>query len=400
MNEPTIRLALLLIGPGTLAVFGLGFIWAWIIERRRHYLLFLSGACMLFVLGALAQIFRQPADIGINSVVSNIFYVSAVLSASHGILMRSGKRFGRIPALLLLVLSTGLIWYFFYIDRNLVMRIYVQNFGFGLIFLVTALRLTRLARGRLIDRALFWTLLVFAVQFFLRTMLTVDSDRPMVTDNFEHSLFWQTLQLSLGVLGAGLAFVILAAAITDVIEDLRRERDIDRLTGIYNRRGFEERADRIIGGSEGKMVLILCDLDHFKKINDSYGHTAGDDVLCAFGGVLRRNARRRDLVGRVGGEEFAILLPETDIGDAQEFAKRLQKAIAATVFPLPAGAVPVTTSIGAAVSDGEENRIILFNRADKALYEAKNAGRNRVVFSASNRKKASPSPGEIVGEAL
>lgn len=391
MDEKTTRLALLLVGPGTLAVFGLAFLWAWVLERKRHYLLLLSGSCLLFVLGALTQIFGRPADIGLNAIISNTFYISAVLAVAEGILLRSGKKFGLTNALFLLMLFNVLIWYFSYIDRDLVMRIYIQNFGAGLILLLTALHLTRLARGRLIDRTLFWTLLFFAIQFFPRTILTVDRNISGVAA-FGNSLFWQVLQLSLAVLGSGLAFVILAAAITDVIEDLRRERDLDRLTGVLNRRGFDERVDDIISKSDCPMAMILCDLDHFKKINDSFGHATGDDVLCAFGAVLRRSARKYDLVGRIGGEEFAILLPDTDASGAQEFVKRLQSKISTTAFPLPGTAPKVTCSIGAAVSNGAEGRMSLFKRADAALYRAKNAGRNRVAFSTSQR-----SPSALAG---
>lgn len=378
-EEPT-RLLLLLIGPGTLAIFGLAFLWAWLLERKRHYLLLLSGGCLSFALGALTQIFGWPADIGINAIISNAFYILAVLAVAEGTLLRSGKSFGPTFALLTFLLFTILIWYFFYVTRDLVMRIYIQNFGVGLLLLLTAWRLRRLAKGRLIDKALFWTLFVFAIQFFPRTLLTVEPSLSG-TPVFGESLFWQTLQLSLAVLGAGLAFVILAAAITDVIEDLRHERDIDHLTGIFNRRGFEECVDQLLGESAHQMALILCDLDHFKKINDNFGHSVGDDVLSTFGAVLRRSARKHDLVGRVGGEEFAILLPNSDAQDAQKFVERLQSAIAATAFPLPEGARKVTSSMGISISNENENRRSLFKRADDALYQAKESGRNRMVLS-------------------
>lgn len=375
------RLSLLLIGPGTLAVFGLGFLWAWLIERRRHYLLLLAGACIAFALGALTQILNLSHDLGLNAIISNLLYTCAVLLAAEGVLRRSGKRFGLMPDLALLVGSSALIWYFFYVDRNLLARVYIQNFGFGMILLVTALRLTKLARGRAIDRTLFWVLLLFALQFFPRTMSTLGFSAPDGASAFAQSLFWQVLHFSLAVLGAGLAFVILAAAVTDVIDDLRRERDIDRLTGVLNRRGFEERADRILAASADKMALILCDLDHFKRVNDTYGHGAGDEVLRSYGAMLRRNIRKWDVVGRIGGEEFAILLPDTDRQGAGELVARLRQALAEMASPLPDANMRITASIGIAVSNGRERWPALLARADIALYQAKNAGRDRVVFS-------------------
>lgn len=381
MNGETTRLALLLIGPGTLAVFGLAFFWAWTLDQKRHYLLLLSGGCMSFTLGALIQILGWPEDIGINTVFSNLLYTSAVLAVADGLLRRSEKRFGLFNASLILILSNYLIWYFFYVDRDLVMRIYIQNFGFGLILMVTALRLRELARGRIIDKALFWTLLVFAIQFFPRTLLTVETYVPGDSALFGVSLFWRTLQLSIAVLGAGFAFVILAAAVTDVIDDLRRERDLDRLTGILNRRGFEDRADNLFATSHGTIALLVCDLDYFKSINDRFGHATGDDVLATFGNLLRRTVHKCDLVGRIGGEEFAVLLTNSNVREAQCFAERLHKEIATSIFPLPAGSEKVTSSIGIAVSRVAEDRISLLERADAALYKAKRTGRNNTVFS-------------------
>ncbi|MDR5903339.1 GGDEF domain-containing protein [Halomonas icarae] len=399
MDEGNIRLALLLIGPGTLSVFGLSFLWAWMLERKRHYLLLLSGGCVSFALGVFIQVFGWPSDAGVNALVSNFFYISAVLAVSEGLLRRSGKKFGVIYAISVLVMSSVLIWYFFYIDRSLVARIYVQNFGVGFLLLVVAWRLKGIVRGRFIDKALFWMLLGFSIQFFPRTVLTVEPYLSVDTSLFAESLFWQTLQLSLSVLGAGLAFVILAAAITDVIEDLRRERDIDRLTGIFNRRGFEERADLLIHTTGGSMAMVVCDLDHFKKINDSFGHAVGDDVLSIFGSLLRRTVRSNDIAGRIGGEEFAILLPNSGLLDAQGFTKRLHEAIATTIFPLPEGAQSVTSSMGVAVSQEKRDRASLFERADKALYTAKNSGRNRTVFHHDIAIEKMTSPDVCIGEA-
>ncbi|MFP3978978.1 GGDEF domain-containing protein [Marinobacter sp. KMM 10035] len=380
MTEEAGHLALFLVAPGTLGVFGVAFLWAWTLERKRHYLLLLASGCFSFSLGVLAQILCRPADSGLNAIISNVFYIYAVLAVAEGILLHSGKRFGSLNAVLVFGMFSFLIWYFIYVDWNLTMRIYIQNFGVGLIFFVTALRVTKLSRGRMIDKALFWTLVVFAVQFFPRTIMTVEASFPGTPELFGETLFWRTLQLSLAVLGAALAFIILAAAITDVIEELQEERDLDRLTGILNRRGFEERADRYIAKTHGPMAMILCDLDHFKRINDSFGHAAGDDVLCTFGSLMRRTVRGGDIMGRIGGEEFAILLRDSDSLAAHEFVLRLQVAIAKATFPLPEGTGRVTASMGVAVSIGGEARAHLLERADIALYKAKNAGRNRAVF--------------------
>jgi two-component system cell cycle response regulator len=126
---------------------------------------------------------------------------------------------------------------------------------------------------------------------------------------------------------------------------------------------------------------MLLDIDHFKKINDTYGHPAGDDVLREFAGRIGRNLRNFDLAGRIGGEEFVAILPDTGIETAMAVAERLRGQIAGA--PMTAkgveGPIPVTTSLGVTIaSDPGESVDDLIGRADRALYAAKRNGRNRV----------------------
>jgi len=381
MNETIPRLVLNLIGPGTISVFGLGFVAAWLIDRQRVYLLALAIACLMFGAGMVVQVFHLPADFAINALLSNLCYTIAVLMVSHGLLRRSGGALAPWFAVATLALTSGLIAYFCYVDRNVQARIYVQNFGFGAILLLTAIQLRSLVHGRLIDRVLFWTLLVFSVQFFPRTLLTASSMRQGADPaGFGQSMFWQALQLSLAVLGAALALTMLIAALTDVIEDMRRERDIDELTGVRNRRGFEQLAERLLTRAGAAPSLIIADIDHFKQINDGYGHALGDAVLRKFGTMLATSVRGSDVVFRIGGEEFAILLPEGG-GRAGELIARLQSNIARTDFALPDNAQTITASFGVAIALPGESRQSWYARADKALYAAKHQGRDRAIFA-------------------
>jgi diguanylate cyclase (GGDEF)-like protein len=376
MDSAIVRTTLQLVLPGILLIFGISFVGAWLLERKRDYLLVLAGACILFALGAASQIFGLPPGIGPNAVVSGAIYTAAVVAASEGLLRRSQKRFGLDVDLALVAGFAVLLAYYFYVERSLLARVYIQNFGYGLILLVTALRLSSLARGRMVDRVLFWVLLIFAVQFFPRTLLTIGFSAPTDKVAFGNSVFWQALQLSLAVLGASLAMAILAAAVADVIDDLRREREVDHLTGAFNRRGFE---DRISGPlRKGQHSLVVCDIDRFKSINDTHGHDVGDLVLQAVARELNRSVRKRDVVGRLGGEEFAVFLPDTDAAEAHECAERLRVAIAQCEFEQP-GVAPVTASFGVATQTAGEAWAPLYKRVDARLYEAKRSGRNRTV---------------------
>lgn len=380
LGDPTVRIALVLIGPGVLAVFGLAFVCAWLLERKRHYLLLLAGACLFFTTGVTSQVLGWPPQAGANALVSGGIYTAAVLLACQGILDRSNKTLGATFHIAAFLTVVSLLWYFYYVDRNLLIRIYVQNFAYGLILLVTALRLTSLIHGRHVDRILFWVLLLFAIQFFPRTILTIGFTAPLGNKPFGSTLFWQVLQLSLAVLGASLALAVLAAAVTDLIEDLRRERDTDSLTGVLNRRGFEDRAIVLLGRlASAPVSLLICDLDHFKRINDTYGHPMGDNVLQAFGQILLQTAPQNAVIGRIGGEEFVLLLPNTDLQNAHRIAEQLRKLIEGSTFSWFSGVL--TASFGVAERQSDDDYVKLFQRADGRLYQAKAAGRNRTIAS-------------------
>jgi len=156
----------------------------------------------------------------------------------------------------------------------------------------------------------------------------------------------------------------------------------DPLTGLANRGSALAELQNRFGLSQryGRpLSVVVCDLDHFKQVNDTYGHGAGDFVLRTFGERLIATLREADLAGRIGGEEFLMVLPETDLTGARPFAERLRKAIAATPVPLASGGLTVTCSLGIAERTGDDlNAGQLLARADAALYRAKGGGRNQV----------------------
>ncbi len=154
----------------------------------------------------------------------------------------------------------------------------------------------------------------------------------------------------------------------------------DALTGLNNRRAFFERGEQLARYCERHgtpFSLLLMDVDHFKAINDSCGHAAGDAALGAVGELLRQQFRRADVCGRIGGEEFAVLLPDTAQTDALALAEKLRQAIAAVAVPFGERELSLTASIG--VAAGNYDLDALLSQADAAMYRAKAAGRNRVV---------------------
>ena len=162
----------------------------------------------------------------------------------------------------------------------------------------------------------------------------------------------------------------------------------DALTGLFNRRYMETHVGTLVeqATSRGKpLTVLVLDIDYFKSINDSWGHDAGDDVLREFAVRIRKSIRGIDLACRYGGEEFVVVMPETDMAVATMVAERLRRRIATEPFPIQQGAksIEVTISIGIAALERDEDAAKVFKRADQALYRAKRDGRNRVVPAAA-----------------
>lgn len=376
---------MMLIGPAVLLIFALCFILVWMNEKQRRHLLFFGAANCLFCMGALVQLLSMPPDLGQNAILSALIYSYSVLLFCDGLLRRSGSQLSAAIYVLVPALIISGIAYFYYADRQVLVRIYILNYGFAVIFLMTAWRLRALSAGKLAERVFFWVFLIFALHFFPRTFLTVGGV-PNVSSEFAATTFWLVLQFSLAFLGVALALALLAVTVSDMLENLGRERSYDLLTGVLNRRGFEEACAKItIHENSWPIQVMAVDIDYFKIINDTYGHAAGDVVLREMGKLLLDSLHSGDICGRLGGEEFALVLSKCDRTTAHHLADRLRSAVAQKHFKsLPEGR-GITVSIGLAAAMKHESLMFAIDRADQALYRAKNTGRNQVVAAYENR---------------
>ncbi|HOG12797.1 MAG: GGDEF domain-containing protein [Smithellaceae bacterium] len=164
-------------------------------------------------------------------------------------------------------------------------------------------------------------------------------------------------------------------------ETITRLMNTDPLTGLTNRRQLKERMDAELSKARRHghpLSALMTDIDHFKSINDTYGHAAGDAVLVGVASILRQTCRKEDIVARYGGEEFVVLLPDSPAAAALDCAERIRKAIEGNVFPEIDR--KVTVSLGATLFAPTDTEDSFIGRADAALYEAKTSGRNRVVL--------------------
>lgn len=192
---------------------------------------------------------------------------------------------------------------------------------------------------------------------------------------------------------ATLAAGALARALA--LHDLSLLATVDGLTGLVNRRHLDQLAQRAFQEAaryDRPLAVVVTDVDHFKKVNDTHGHAVGDEVLKAIAATLRLEARDADVVGRYGGEEFVLVLPNTDAAGAKELAERIRRRLETTPVQTQAGPLTVTMSLGVSAFPTHGATLeALVKSGDEALYEAKHAGRNRVVMAGLD-KQTTPRP--------
>jgi two-component system cell cycle response regulator len=179
-----------------------------------------------------------------------------------------------------------------------------------------------------------------------------------------------------------------AAELRESVSNSLQMAVIDELTSLYNRRYFDRHLGVMLGKAREQardMALMMLDIDYFKAVNDTYGHDVGDLVLKEFALRLRRNIRGVDLACRYGGEEFVVLMPDTDFRAAQAVAERVRLAMSEKVFEVGTpDPLDLTVSVGVALNQGpDDTPEQVLKRADVALYRAKREGRNRVIYDAA-----------------
>ncbi|MEI8718459.1 GGDEF domain-containing protein [Mesorhizobium sp. ISC11] len=378
-------LLIALLNPTIALALGAAFLVLWSYQRHRPYLAVLALSYSLSAVGFLLQYFTLPIGMPLTKLVSNICFSIAGCCLAGAIVHRYGRK---VPYVGIGALACGglasFCWSLF-IAPDLTWRILAMNFAFGGISLLVAAELRPVRNNGPTEKILFVLSLLSGVNFFVRTLIVVIAHGPFTSyDGFYGSSYWTTALLSHALLSLLIALCLFSAAALDVLKALKTETFTDPLSGLLNRRGFEERGMLLLrhcASARFPVALVLADLDHFKALNDVHGHGAGDRVIADFAAKLRSAAGARGVAGRIGGEEFAVLLPLSDLAAARLFAEAVRTVYSAGhVDGLPQG-TKVTASFGVAARSGDEALEPLMRRADDALYKAKKNGRDSVRLS-------------------
>ncbi len=229
---------------------------------------------------------------------------------------------------------------------------------------------------RIADWALSAVLLVASVQFLLKSLLAATITTGSDVASYITSTYAQISQTAGAIisllLGLSLLMILGRAYVHAAVKSAR----FDALSGLKTRSLFHEEADLSLRQANGPFCLVLCDLDHFKHINDHYGHGAGDEVIARFGRLLKEVAGEAGICGRIGGEEFAVLLRPCEAPGAEVFVGGVQASLAQCRFSMLPEHVQVSASFGIAAVGRGEALVSVMRRADFALYAAKNGGRD------------------------
>lgn len=372
-----------LIVPACAALLGIAMIYCWSRLRDHRYLLWIASGYISTAIPMGIHSLMPNEQLARWTLPLSAMYLYGVWALSHGVALRFGGRAHPRLAGAIVLVTLGLLFYFSQIDDDLWLRLQILNWSLALL---VALPIKSILSGRsrtiplaTLLRASYLTALLYAfVRVFALATLIPREMQPELT----RSGFWLLMLATNMFISIWVALAILTSTAMSIVQTLDHERSRDPLTRLLNRRAFFEQVKKRLElyGHSGWAVMT-CDLDHFKMVNDTWGHVAGDRALKEFGALLARTVRQDDLAARFGGEEFVLLIRSTSLHTAVLVAERLRSSV--MNLHIPATAHTLTASFGVVQlnSNGDINQAI--EQADRLLYEAKHAGRNKVVWKAS-----------------
>jgi diguanylate cyclase (GGDEF)-like protein len=370
-----------LLNPAIGLLFAIAFVLLWL-NRRERYVAYAAAAYFWTTLAFLMLDVGPVLPMNLERLFANaaLLMVSTLYAAAF-----IGRFALPIPwraMLVTSVVSVAFFIWFMFVTPDLRGRIHSISIGAGIIALMIVKTTWRVEKPHLIDKALFAIAALSAINLIVRpAVILAFSGNFASYAEFQQSTYWATVQLNQAILSVASAISLMVAVAIDIIAELREQADSDNLSGLLNRRGFEAKAGSALRrcvDEDQSVALLIADLDHFKQVNDVHGHAVGDAIIAAFGALVRQTGPADMVAGRIGGEEFALLLPGAGIDAARRFADTVRTGLApACAHRIPAALTP-TASIGLAVGSPAEGLSQLLRQADQALYDAKRAGRNSI----------------------
>lgn len=359
------------------AIFCIAMFAIWRINRNLYYILvFCISYAMRSFCFVLFYFAFSMSNYNIRFSANVLLMVSIVL-LSVGLSDRRGQKPRYAALLTIATITLGLLYYSQFIEQNLLARVIILNSGLAVVSLVMLLDVSKASARTPVEQVLVGLLLVSCAGFLLRPLFLIASGVP---GEQSEGAYWLVVSISDALICAMTAVGIFAVVAGDLMDGIKSDAQIDTLSGLFNRRGFEPRALDALARQtiNAPAAMIMSDLDHFKSINDRFGHSGGDRIIQRFSEVLKETAPRDAVMARVGGEEFAIMLPPGEAVAAHRLAEEVRSAFKQIASDIVSGEANPTASFGIAIARENEDLRTLMERADRALYQAKNDGRDCV----------------------
>ncbi|WP_339690061.1 GGDEF domain-containing protein [uncultured Parasphingorhabdus sp.] len=336
-----------------------------------------------FIAYMLASTRTPSTPMGLIFLSTGMFWIFS-LAISRAIYIRCNATFPvKLVGFGLAIAAVYLIWLSF-VAPDIYARTLLVNGGAGLLLSLSLWPLWK-AGTKLIDGALFGVVATVAATFVIRVVaINIVLGHPLTEQSYTESTYVWLFQLTNGIAALALAIVLLVAAGHDMVLHFHAQSHRDPLTDLLNRRGlkglFAARTDEKQGAIFVR-TIILFDIDHFKQINDQYGHAVGDKVLQRIADTAMDLCQEYGQVARTGGEEFAVLTKWMPVETAQFLAQNICDSLRFVVHPELDSNHQVTASFGLAILSDTDSLHAGMDRADKALYHAKQNGRNQVALA-------------------
>ena len=353
----------------------------WRMWRSHRELLWLGAGLVGLGCGVLLQLTWRPFSLPLYVLGFSCCYFLGFAAIAQALALRLGV--SSQPRCLAAGIVMGLLLqaWFSVVEPNLETRLYIIN-TMSLCLLGLPLQHWRQMHMRnVFDQAIRWIAVGFIATMTVRMLVFLPLAEVNQSSYYNQSWLWLGMHV-IGMIGGMLiAGAMFLAVLREEVGQLQLERQLDPLTKVLNRRGFEERfKQKKYEAASQTWSLLACDLDFFKRINDTWGHATGDRVLQVVTGILQDHVRGSDLVARFGGEEFVVLVAGDGLV-AQRVAERIRQKVAQqAVSDLNGGHVTVSIGIAVLHDMSEKGLSQAFRQADAMLYTAKRSGRNQVVM--------------------
>ena len=356
-----------------------------------------TGSLVVQGLGFFLITARGALPLDVSIIVGNTLVAASLSIAYLAVSRLFARPASRAAALLPVIAEVVCILIFLHDSNDRILFNGLINSGQEALILQVLLRREAIAEGgrplQILAGGYIAGMLAFAARAFYASSVPAYIGTlfpPNVVDT------WTLVAGFAGVVATAFGMILMHREFVGA--EIERLASLDSLTGIFNRRILMDLADRAIATARRNgrpLALLMIDLDEFKRVNDRYGHQAGDQVLIGFVKCVQPQTRPQDVFGRYGGEEFCVVLPDTDAAGVEAVAGRIRLAVEQSVIAFRDNMIRITASIGIAVAEAGTDLSLdeLLSAADSALYEAKREGRNRLAIKRLEISAAVQEPG-------